>query len=133
MVAVVVQHQFDDAGAVIEIRSHRLAYLRRAVGVEVLVLPECALLRRNAVRLAAERRDDLAAGDDRRALVPPGIDRPPHVVHGIVTGISDITHRREAGGGPASARQVSTSRILMSTLRGVRPPTIALRPKVRKI
>src|SRR5438105_8583927 len=28
----VVQHQFDDAGAVIEIRSHRLAYLRRAVG-----------------------------------------------------------------------------------------------------
>src|SRR6266480_6272818 len=98
MVAVVVQHQFDDAGAVIEIRSHRLAYLRRAVGVEVLVLPECALLRRNAVRLAAERCDDLAAGDDRRALVPPGIDRPPHVVHGVVTGISDVTHRREAGG-----------------------------------
>src|SRR5256885_8750934 len=52
MVAVVVQHQFDDAGAVIEIRSHRLAYLRRAVGVEVLVLPECALLRdRKSTRL----------------------------------------------------------------------------------
>src|SRR4029077_8509004 len=98
MVAVVVQHQFDDAGAVIEIRSHRLAYLRWAVRVEVLVLPERALLRRNAVRLAAERRDDLAAGNDRRALVPPRIDAPPHVVHGVVTGITDIAHRREAGG-----------------------------------
>src|ERR1700719_4430095 len=92
MVAVVVQHQFDDAGAVIEIRSHRLAYLRWAVRVEVLVLPECALLRRNAVRLAAERRDDLAAGDDRRALVPPRIDRP--CSRGCRTTRTVLTHRR---------------------------------------
>src|ERR1700741_538095 len=91
-----VGDELDHVYAVIDVLPYCRADFFGTVSLEVLELPELALLWRNATVLAAVGRDDLSRRQDRGADKPAFVDGTLQIYGGVIGFVSDVAYRRDA-------------------------------------